>query len=115
MLVCFRWKRSGEQQDNFITARPIHLDLTDAGRTLQLTVVVPTDLGNAPARFSGDGEYAGLYLVPLADVRILVVGKDADGNFAIAADVSHAIGVTNPYWAVLLALCTVLVAFGCSA
>ena len=33
--------------------------------------------------------------MPLADVRILVVGKDQDGNFVIAADVSHTIGVTR--------------------
>ena len=108
VLVCFRWKRSGEKQDNFITARPTHLDLTDAGRTLRVTVVVPDRLGKAPARFSGDGEYAGLYLVPLAEVRILVVDKGADGNFAIAADVSHVIGVANPFWALLLAVLTVL-------
>ena len=37
--------------------------------------------------------------MPLADVRILVLAKDKDGNFPIAADVSHAIGVTNPFWA----------------
>ena len=80
MLVCFRWKRSGDKQDNFITARPVHLDLTDGGRTLRVTVVVPDRLGKAPSRVSGDGEYAGLYLVPLADVRVLVVNKGADGN-----------------------------------
>ena len=89
VLVCFRWKRSGERQDNFITARPVHLDLTDAGRTLRVTVVVPDRLGKAPPRFSGDGEYAGLYLVPLADVRVLVVSKGPDGNYSVGADVSH--------------------------
>ena len=105
VLVCFRWKRIGEQQDRFITARPVHLDLTDSGRLLKVTVVVPPNLRNPPPRFSGDGEYAGLYLVPLAEVRILVLGKGtADGSFAVAADVSHVIGVTNPFWALLLAL-----------
>jgi hypothetical protein len=59
----------------------------------------------------GDGEYAGLYLVPLADVRILVLGRSADGSLLVAADVSHAIGVTNPFWALMLAALTVLVAF----
>ena len=112
VLVCFRWKRSGEKQDNYITARPVHLDLTDGGRTLRVNVVVPDRLGKAPARFSGDGEYAGLYLVPLADVRVLVVTKGADGNFQVAADVSHVIGVSNPFWALLLAALTVLAAFG---
>jgi hypothetical protein len=73
---------------------------------------VPPNLRNPPARFGGDGEYAGLYLVPLADVRILALGKNADGSLLVAADVSHTIGVTNPVWAMLLALLTALVAFG---
>ena len=111
VLVCFRWKRSGEKQDTFITARPVHLDLTDGGRTLRVTVVVPDRLGKAPPRLSGDGEYVGLYLVPLADVRVLVVTKGADGNYTVAADVSHVIGVSNPFWALLIAALTVLAAF----
>jgi len=109
--VCFRWKRIGAHQDNYIVARPTHLDLTDSGRLLKVTVIVPLNLRNPPSRFSGGGEYAGFYLVPLADVRILVLGKTTDGSLLIAADVSHAIGVTNPFWAMLLALLTVLAAF----
>jgi hypothetical protein len=111
VLVCFRWKRIGERQERFTTARPTHLDLTDAGRLLKITVVVPPNLPKAPPRFGGDGEYAGLYLVPLADVRILVLGKNPDGSLLVAADVSHLIGVSNPFWALLIALSTVLAAF----
>jgi len=80
VIVCFRWKRNSDRQDNFITARPVHLDLTDAGRLLHVTVVVPQNLPKPPPRFSGDGEYAGLYLVPLAEVRILVLGKTDSGR-----------------------------------
>jgi hypothetical protein len=109
--VCFRWKRRGEQQDSYIVVRPTHLDLTDSSRLLKVTVVVPPSLPRAPSRLGGDGEYAGLYLVPLADVRILVLGKSADGGLLVAADVSHAIGVTNPFWALLLAVLTVVAAF----
>lgn len=111
VLVCFRWKRIGERQDRYITARPTHLDLTDGGRFLKITVVVPSNLPKAPPRFGGDGEYAGFYLVPLADVRILVLGKNPDGSLLVAADVSHLIGVSNPFWAILIALATVLAAF----
>jgi hypothetical protein len=111
VLVCFRWKRMGERQDNFLSARPVHLDLTDGGRLLKVTVVVPPNLRNPPSRFGGDGEYAGLYLVPLADVRILVLAKGTDGSPQVAADVSHIIGVSNPFWAMLLAAFTVLAAF----
>jgi hypothetical protein len=109
--VCFRWKHSGEHQDNYIVARPTHLDLTDSGRLLMVTVVVPVSLPKAPPRIGGDGEYAGLYLVPLADVRILVLGRNPAGSLVVVADVSHAIGVTNPFWALLLAALTVLAAF----
>jgi hypothetical protein len=111
VIVCFRWKRLKGPQDTYVTARPIHLDLTDAGRHLKVTVVVPYDLRNPPGRFSGEGEYSAFYTVPLADVRILVAAKDKDGNFPIFADVSHMIGVTNPIWAILLALVAILVAF----
>jgi hypothetical protein len=44
-------------------------------------------------------------------VRILVLGKNADGSPLVAADVSHIVGVTNPFWALLLAILTVLAAF----
>src|SRR3989440_5399708 len=111
VLVCFRWKRIYERQDSYVTARPTHLDLTDGGRLLKVTVVVPLNLPKPPPRFSGDGEYAGLYLVPLADVRILVLGKNPDGTPLVAADVSHLIGISNPFWAILIAGATVLAAF----
>jgi len=111
VLVCFRWKRINEQQNRFITERPIHLDLTDGGRLLKVTVVVPLTLRNPPPRFGGDGEYAGLYLVPLAEVRILVLGKSGDGNPLVAADVAHVVGITNPFWAALLALLSALAMF----
>ena len=107
VIVCFRWKRDGTRQDNFITVRPTHLDLTDAGRLLRVTVVVPHTLPKPPPRFSGDGEYAGLYLVPLAEVRILVLAKDR----SIAADVAHTIGIASPFWALLMAALTLFLAF----
>src|SRR3954471_7320338 len=87
--VCFRWKRRGDHQDNYVVARPTHLDLTDSGRVLKVIVVVPVTLPKAPPRIGGDGDYVGLYLVPLADVRILILGKNADGSLLPVADVSH--------------------------
>src|SRR3954471_5410011 len=65
VLVCFRWKRLYERQDPFVTVRPTHIDLTDGGRLLKITVIVPFNMPKPPARFGGDGEYAGFYLVPL--------------------------------------------------
>lgn len=109
VLACFRWKRINDRQDPYINVRPTHLDLTDGGRLLKVTVVVPPNLRNPPSRFGGDGEYVGLYLVPLADVRILVLGKSADGSPSVAADVSHTIGISNPFWAILIALLTAIV------
>jgi len=108
VIVCFRWQRALERPDGFISSRPIHLDLSDGGRLLRVTVMVPQNLRNAPSRFSGDGRYVGFWLVPLADVRIMVIAKDGS---TIVADVSHEIGVTNPFWALTLALLTVAAAF----
>src|SRR6185295_4028627 len=73
VIVCFRWQRALERPDGFISSRPIHLDLSDGGRLLRVTVMVPQNLRNAPSRFSGDGRYVGFWLVPLADVRIMVI------------------------------------------
>ena len=56
VLVCFRWKRTSDRQDPYITVRPTQLDLTDGGRLLKVTVVVPPNLRNPPSRFGGDGE-----------------------------------------------------------
>lgn len=111
VIVCFRWQRAQEKQDGYISSRPKHLDLSDGGRLLRVTVMVPQSLRGAPSRFSGEGRYVGLWLVPLADVRIMVLGKDGNGGYTVAADVSHAIGVTNPFWALGLALLTVAAAF----
>jgi hypothetical protein len=111
VIVCFRWQRAQERQDGYISSRPKHLDLSDGGRLLRVTVMVPQSLRGAPSRFSGEGRYVGLWLVPLADVRIMVLGKDGNGGYTVAADVSHAIGVTNPLWALGLALLTVAAAF----
>ena len=112
VFVCFRWARKGVQQDPFVPARPVHLDLSENGRLLRVTVVVPYDLHNPPSRLSGDGEYAAYYLVPLADVRILAIRKQPDAKGEVAADVSHRIGVTSALWASLLALATAIAAFG---
>src|SRR3954469_4653285 len=111
VLVCFRWKRNFDRQDPFITARPVHLDLTDAGRLLKVTVIVPSNLPKPPSRFGGDGDYTGLFLVPLADVRILILGKNSDGSPQVAADVSHEVGISSPLWATLITGACVLGAF----
>ena len=65
-----------------------------------------------PPRFSGEGEYAGLYLVPLADVRILVARQGQGRQFRRSSPTCRTRSASaNPFWAVLLALGTVLVAF----
>lgn len=107
VIVCFRWERHGTQ-DAFITARPTHLDLSDAGRLLRVTVTVPQTLPKAPSRLSGDGAYGGLFLVPLAEVRILALARD----MSVVADVSHQIGIASPFLALLAAILTVLFGFG---
>jgi hypothetical protein len=111
VVVCFRWQRTDDRQGGFISSRPHHIDLSDGGRLLRVTVMVPYTLRDPPSRFAGEGRYVALLLVPLADVRILVLANNGGGNYTVAADVSHAIGVTNPFWALGLALLTVFAAF----
>ena len=92
--VCFRWKRRGEHQDNYVIARPTHLDLTDSNRLLKVTVVVPVTLPKAPSRLGGDGEYAGLYLCRSPTCASWCSARIPTAAL-VAADVSHAIGVTT--------------------
>jgi hypothetical protein len=107
VVVCFRWaKKNG--QERYIFARPVHLDVSPDGTLLRVTVVVPRTLPKRPSLFSGDGEFTGLF-VPLADVRIIVSDRDVN---TVYADVSHTIGISNPFWALLLAIGTALAAFG---
>jgi hypothetical protein len=107
VVVCFRWAKSRGPQDRYVFARPIHLDLSPDGSLLKVTVVVPPTLPKSPSLFSGTGEFAG-FLVPLADVRIIISDREAK---AIYADVSHSIGISNPFWAMVLAIGTALAAF----
>jgi hypothetical protein len=112
VLVCFRWARQDNRQNVYLPTRPSRLDLSEKGRTLEVVATVPARLGDPPARFSDEGIYAGLWLVPLADVRILVFAKDAAAAAAtFAADVRATIGVTNPFWGAMLALASIFAAF----
>ena len=99
VLVCFRWKTEPVGAHPYVETRPNRLDRSSDGLTLKVATTVP----NLP-RFSGDAHlHSRLGFVPLADVRILVLGKDN----APGADASTSIGVPSRMLALALALITV--------
>lgn len=98
VFVCFRWK---SPESKFIGTRPSQLDLTDEKKLLKITTTVPDNLGPPPA-----GVARALWLVPLAEVRILAIH-----NKETPADVTTAIGITHPWVASVFAMATVALGF----
>jgi len=107
--VCMRWHVSKGPAQKF-TEASARIDSISAARDPTIVATIPDNLPLAPARsawtaqlFGGDanviGSYVGLGLVPLADVRIMVIKGGT-----IQADIIGALGVTSRWWAILLAL-----------
>ena len=117
VLVCFRWKAkdpADAEKPEVKYASPTRVELNVAGTTLKVAARIP-DLGTtSPSWFkpSGktefQGEYAGAWLVPLAEVRILV--KRVGAAVPDIADARTQIGITNIWWAIAFALATVALA-----
>src|SRR5260370_27815469 len=92
VLVCFRWESRSASNGDFIETHPSQLDLSSDGKQLDVTVRVPDDLGARPANVK---HVALLPLVPLAEVRILVIHANN-----LVANVPTEIGITSPFAAV---------------
>ena len=106
VLVCFRWKTEPDGVDPYVESRPSRLDRSSDGLTLKVTTTVPNLL-----RFSSDRGarvHNRLGFVPVADVRVLVLGKDN----APVADASTAIGVPSRMLALGFASVTIALALG---
>jgi hypothetical protein len=110
--VCFRWKiTDSDNKNGYVQVTPNRLDRNNDGTVWTITVTIPENFPElAPGQKSAKPSWF-LPLVPLADVRILVVSKDTD-NKTKAATVDTTIGITYPWAATLLALATVLIALG---
>jgi hypothetical protein len=108
VFVCFRWK---SPESKFIGTRPSQLDLADEKKQLKITTTVP-DLGPPPA-----GVARALWLVPLAEVRILAIhDKETPAdvtkhNKETLADVTTAIGIPYLSLAIIFAIATVALGF----
>ena len=102
VLACFRWKSVPESKSAFIETRPSRLDLDADGKLLKVTTTVPA-LGPQPNDVA-----KALPLVPLADVRILVIDNKKK---EAAADVTTAIGITYPAAALALVFVTTILGF----
>jgi hypothetical protein len=102
VFVCFRWRTVPKSTTAFIETRPTQLDLSSDGKLLKVTTTVPDDLGPQPSDVA-----RALYVVPLAEVRILAISK----NNETAVDVTTAIGITHPVLASFFAIVTVILGF----
>lgn len=121
VLVCFRWKarnpaHAGRAQ--WKDAAPTRVELNAAGTTLKVAARIP-DLGKpSPSWFKPEdkpenaakfqGEYAGAWLVPLAEVRILVRKEGPPATDV--ADARTLVGISNIWWAIAFALATLAIA-----
>lgn len=110
--ICFRWAQHPKESSYREPIRPTRLEFSSDRKELKITTVVANPSGPQPPRFASKenpnaGEYA-VWLVPLAEVRILVVSNDAKQT---VVDVTTRIGITNVFWALLLAMATVVTAF----
>ena len=98
-FVCYRWRTTPENAERFDETRPDRVDRNNDGTTWTVTATIPDALKGPPA--SKDVQSA-LPLVPLADVRIVVVN---DGKLWALATTT--IGITHPVAAIVLALATI--------
>jgi hypothetical protein len=105
-LICFRWKTTTpEDNGNYVQVRPDRLDRNNDGTTWTVTTTIPVDF---PELAPGRKHDKALPLVPLADVRILAFKE----NRTLAASVATTIGITYPWWAIVFALATIVLALG---
>jgi hypothetical protein len=102
VLACFRWKTEPEGADPYIETRPIRLDRSSDGLILKITTTIPY-LASFSSEKGTHHVHRRLGFVPLAEVRILVIGKDG----APVADASTAIGIASKVLAIVLAFATV--------
>lgn len=124
VTTCFRWKVESGTSAPFVEQRPVRVDLSNGGKVLKVTVVVPdpAPTGNATNPFWDAAVVRAIWLVPLVEVRIVALKANTPGaekasapgaekaNLT-AADVWTEIGITHPFVSLLLALAVVVLAF----
>jgi hypothetical protein len=126
VFVCFRWRVKSKQtventpeqaaakapketvsnKAEFVESVPSRMDLSGDGKLLKVTTTVPR---LASENWPWDKETAAwpLFLVPLADVRILAIDKKNE----TVADVWTSIGITYPLAGLAFALLTAFLAY----
>jgi hypothetical protein len=114
--ACFRWHQAEGEPQPFVDASA-RIDSLSADRSPTIIATVP-DLPASPPRwkltaklFGADpnviGSYTGIWLVPIADVRIMVIDKSGTIN----ADIIGAVGVTKAGWALTLAIVSIIIVY----
>jgi hypothetical protein len=97
-FVCYRWKTTPENTEQYKSTRPDRLDRNNDGTSWTVTTTIPKDV-EMP---KGATANTSLPLVYLMDIRIIAV----DGK-ALAADVTTTIGITYLVPAIIFALATI--------
>lgn len=120
ITVCFGWKVTGEPTDpkGFLESRPSRMVKLDLDHKIITIAAIVPNLRPAFPMFRGDattakedgkgkqGVYQGFWMVPVADVRILVYLPSGDR----VLDVLTTVGVTKVPWAAFAALAAVAIA-----
>jgi Membrane protein involved in colicin uptake len=101
-FVCFRWKTTPGNREQFDQSRPDRLDRNNDGTTWTVITTVPHHLRKVP---EGTIVETTLPFVPLADVRIVAINEDK----TLAADVTTTIGITRPWAAILFSVATIVI------
>jgi hypothetical protein len=118
VAACVRWRHVQRPLDEFAFDAPVRIIQRQANGSLDIAVTIPHMPGSPPhttwglseaARANAAvGEYVAFGMVPVADVRLLVIDKD--GKALI--DAVSGIGVTSRWRAAVVAVVVVLVALG---
>jgi hypothetical protein len=106
--ICTRWAQQPPAKYTK-AARPICSELSTDGRQLKITMLVPDPDKSTPPSPKGKREYAA-WLVPQAEVRVIIASDDT-AKPSYLADITTRIGITNVFWASLLAIAIVVIAF----
>jgi len=121
ITVCFGWKQAGKPTDpkGFMASRPTRIVKLEPDKKIITIAATVPDLLPAPARFRGDAEtakddrdgklgvYRGFWIVPVADVRILLYQPSGE----VVVDVLTTVGITRVPWAVFGAFAAAAIAF----
>ena len=108
ILACVRWKTDGDNK-NFAKANIVSVDLSASDKTtLKLSLIVPRLSVASDSASKNAYALSPFHLVPLADVRILILNQGAVQPVAV----DTVIGITHPLFALIAVVTVFVLIFG---